>query len=307
MTDTVKHNYIVAGVRFSVYLDKKDTVGQLYRKPYRPFETGEEGESHFSLHVDATCPTDNTPLRVTDTTDWTTVGVFNEEDLSMRIRKNPGNGAIEIAMQSIIDMSGWMLLTLHSGFTKAELLIKGGKEMRVFGINNALMVLYALRGATLDRLLIHASVIKKEGYGYLFLGKSGTGKSTHSRQWLEAIEGCSLLNDDNPVIGILEDGSAFVSGSPWSGKTPCYKNEQAKIGAFVRLWQAPENEIQKLSIVEGYAALLPTVSNMKWEPEVANGISATLEKLLKTIPVYSLRCLPDTEAARLSYNTVKHA
>lgn len=302
----MKHTYTVADVRFRVCLEQGDTVEQLYREPYLPFATeGEEGDPHFSLHVAATSPQDNAPLHVTDTDAWQPVGIFNEEDLSMRVRKNRETGAIEIAMQSIIEPSGWMRLTLQRGFAEAHLLIKGSNAMRVFAINNALMVLYALRGASLDRLLIHASVIEKEGFGYLFLGKSGTGKSTHSRLWLQSVEGCSLLNDDNPVIGIRQDGTAFVSGSPWSGKTPCYKNEQARIGAFVRLWQAPENEIKKLSVVEAYAALLPTISNMKWEPEVANGISATIEKLLKLTPVYSLRCLPDTAAAQLSYTTVK--
>lgn len=34
----------------------------------------------------------------------------------------------------------------------------------------------------------------------LFLGESGTGKSTHTRLWLENIPGSRLLNDDSPVL-----------------------------------------------------------------------------------------------------------
>ena len=60
------------------------------------------------------------------------------------------------------------------------------------------------------------------------MGKSGTGKSTHSRLWLENVPGATLLNDDNPIVRLTLVG-AIVYGSPWSGKTPCYKNESAPL------------------------------------------------------------------------------
>jgi hypothetical protein len=47
---------------------------------------------------------------------------------------------------------------------------------------------------------IHASVIIHENQAVLFLGESGTGKSTHTRLWLENIPGTRLLNDDSPIL-----------------------------------------------------------------------------------------------------------
>ena len=76
----------------------------------------------------------------------------------------------------------------------------------LFGINNALMVMYALATASLQTALFHSSVVSLEGYGYMFLGKSGTGKSTHSSLWLKHIEGTALVNDDNPVVRRMPDG-----------------------------------------------------------------------------------------------------
>lgn len=47
-----------------------------------------------------------------------------------------------------------------------------------FVLNNFLMMLYAFNAARHHTLLMHASVVATEtGKGYLFLGKSGTGKS----------------------------------------------------------------------------------------------------------------------------------
>lgn len=85
---------------------------------------------------------------------------------------------------------------------------------------------------------MHASVIEKGGKALVFLGKSGTGKSTHSRLWQEFVPGCQLLNDDEPIIRVMEDGSARVFGAPWSGSTACYKNACAQVSSFVRLYQS---------------------------------------------------------------------
>ena len=143
----------------------------------------------------------------------------------------------------------------------------------------------------------------KQGYGYLFLGKSGTGKSTHSQLWLQNIAGVELLNDDNPVIRIIE-GKPWVYGSPWSGKTACYRNESVRVGAFVRLYQAPVNRIEQLSVVKGLAALTGSSSLIRWDEQLGKYAFDTLAELLSEVPVFRLECLPDYEAALLSYKTV---
>jgi hypothetical protein len=173
-------------------------------------------------------------------------------------------------------------------------------------LNNALMLLFALSSSSHDTLLFHSSVIKYNGKGYMFLGKSGTGKSTHSQLWLKYIEGSELLNDDNPAVRLIE-GEPWVFGSPWSGKTPCYKNEQVPVGGFLRLWQAPVNEIARLSTLQAYAALLPTISNMRWEKRCADAVNATINKVISKVPVFSLKNRPEEAAARMSFNAFMNA
>ena len=51
---------------------------------------------------------------------------------------------------------------------------------------------------------------------------------------------------------------ALVHGSPWSGKTPCDRNESCPIAAVVRLSQAPHNRIRRLRPIESIGALLPS-------------------------------------------------
>jgi hypothetical protein len=152
---------------------------------------------------------------------------------------------------------------------------------------------------------IHASTINCGGKAVSFLGESGTGKSTHSALWLRHIPGVELLNDDAPYIR-CDGGGAIVYGSPWSGKTPCYKNESATAVAFVRLRQAPHNEIKRLSGLSAIGALLPSIpSASNYGKQLSDSAHALLSEILRTVPVYLLDCLPDAAAARLVFDTLK--
>lgn len=168
-----------------------------------------------------------------------------------------------------------------------------------FGINNALMVMYALATSDKHTALFHSSVVSYKGRAYMFLGKSGTGKSTHSSLWLKYIEGTELVNDDNPVVRYLDDGSIYVYGSPWSGKTPCYRNVSYPLGAIVDLSQAPKNVIRRFRPIEAYAALIASISGKRWDSKLAEGLHETENLLATNASVWHLDCLPDEEAARL--------
>ena len=152
----------------------------------------------------------------------------------------------------------------------------------------------------------HGSAICLDGEAYIFTAESGTGKSTHSQLWIKNIEGCSLLNDDNPILRVMENGEIRVFGSPWSGKTPCYKNDNVPVGAFVNLRQAKKNAIRRLSLPEAYAAMCMSFSGYRFIREMADGLHATNEKVVSTVPFYLLECLPDAEAAWLCHDTVSH-
>lgn len=103
-------------------------------------------------------------------------------------------------------------------------------------LSSMLRIAFAQAVILREGLSIHASAVVSDGKAYLFLGKSGTGKSTHARLWLKNIPGSHLLNDDNPAVRLI-DGSPVAFGTPWSGKTPCYRDESAPVGGFVRLRQ----------------------------------------------------------------------
>jgi len=188
------------------------------------------------------------------------------------------------------------VLVCNEDFQKGDVYVE---NYNLFGINNAVMVLYALATANRLTALFHSSVVSYKDKAYMFLGQSGTGKSTHARLWLEYIEGSELVNDDNPVVRVLDDGSIRVYGSPWSGKTPCYRNVSYPIGAIVMLRQAPRNTIVRLRPPEAFAALVDSISGMRWNQMIANGLYETEVNIISHVMICHLDCLPDEEAARL--------
>ncbi len=151
---------------------------------------------------------------------------------------------------------------------------------------------------------VHSSVIVCHNEAVMFLGESGTGKSTHTRLWRENIEGATLLNDDSPFVGV-QNGQVVAFGSPWSGKTPCYKNESYPIRAIVRLSQAPHNSMRRLRSLFSVGALLPSLPPaFAFDEKLEDAVINVLSAVIGAVPVYHLECLPNAAAAQLSHDTI---
>ena len=176
--------------------------------------------------------------------------------------------------------------------------LSGNWSLRLYRF--AMWLGYGLMTLSEQTLAIHSSCIVYQNKAVLFLGESGTGKSTHTRLWREHIEGAVLLNDDSPMIRV-EDGKVWVYGSPWSGKTPCYKAERYELKACVRLSQAPYNRMRKLGILEAYGAIHPSCApEFAYDDLLYDEVSRILGIILSNVPVYHLECLPDEDAVLLS-------
>ena len=199
----------------------------------------------------------------------------------------------------IKDINGYScaLLITNKNFVHCHCALNGNYDMRSFGLNSVLMLAFAFAGASRSVLLIHASLVRHRGWGYPFIAKSGTGKSTQVSSWLRYIPDCDLMNDDNPILRILDDGKPYIFGSPWSGKTPCYRNVMAPLGAVTRIDRADKNWVERLNPVEAFTSFLPSCSSMKWDIDIYRKICDTVTRVVETVPIHTLHCLPDKEAA----------
>ena len=194
-------------------------------------------------------------------------------------------------------------LVCAKDYREGTLYVKGPDKK--FSIDNSLMVLYALATAPMGTALFHAAVVSHQKKAFLFLGKSGTGKSTHARLWLKYIEGTMLVNDDNPVVRYFDKDHVTVYGSPWSGKTPCYRNVSCPVGGIVLLSQAPYNKIRPLKGIEAYASLVPSISGKRWDKAIADGLHQTENALAQSVRIWHLECLPDEDAAKVCQGAIE--
>jgi len=168
----------------------------------------------------------------------------------------------------------------------------------------ALWFAFNLLGSAHGLFGVHSSCIVHRGEAVMFLGESGTGKSTHSRLWTGNIEDCFLLNDDSPVVS-SGHGKPLVSGSPWSGKTACFRQEEYPLKAVVRLVRARENGMRRLGTLEALAALYPSYPPaFTTNPVLRDRVVKAVSGIISEVPVYSLECLPDRAAAELCHGTI---
>lgn len=215
-------------------------------------------------------------------------------------------GGYLFEMRAFADSTDIYRLWTDADFSKGKLLRWDLQKSGRFPLDNALMLMFAFSTVHRSTLEMHASVTVNNGVGYLFLGVSGTGKSTHSRMWLENIPGSMLLNDDNPVVRIMPNGQVRVFGTPWSGKTPCYVNLDFPVQGFVQIVQFPENLIERQGNFEAYVSLYSSCSGMNLNSDITDVLHKTIENIIGSVPCWQLKCLPDGNAARVCYECVKN-
>ena len=281
----MNRKYQIAGHLFEVSGEKLcEAVAQI--EGFRPFEVA-EGEPVFGFQEGKVTDVPEM-VRVEYTLEYEGVkGTFGRTAEGFRLNLQPeAEGAFDV----------WC----REGETVAYL--GGNWSMLLYRF--ALWVAYGLMTLQRDTLAIHSSCIIYQNKAVLFLGESGTGKSTHTRLWREHIEGAVLLNDDSPMIRV-EEGKVWAYGSAWSGKTPCYKQERYELVACVRLSQAPYNRIQKLSVLQAYGAIHPSCApEFAYDDALYDEVSRIIGQILSVVPCFHLACLPDREAALLSCQTI---
>ena len=271
--------------------------GREWLEVYAPF---------YVLQADGPLMTDIHVLPGAETTEpeGEKLGLFENGNGSHVIYLLP-EGGYKILITNIRGELGAVMRTT-ADFSRVTVTPYGPEYVQLYGLNNAIMVAFAFSGAHHGLLLVHSSVVMNGGHAFMFLGSSGTGKSTHSDLWVKHIAGSEILNDDNPVV--RWDGErAMVYGSPWSGKRDYYRQLGLPIGAVVRLEQAKENAIRRFSKIEAYASLRSATSVMIWDKPSFDGICNMVSEVVARVPMFHLRNLPVEAAARMSYEAAQAA
>ena len=152
-------------------------------------------------------------------------------------------------------------------------------------------------------MMLHSSCVEKDGFAYLFSARSGTGKSTHTHLWLKNLSGTRIINDDKPVLR-LEDGVWYAHGTPFSGKNNESTNTKAPIRAIVFIKRGQENKVSKITPAEAVKLIFKQLLSAV-DRDFGFKLLEKIDLLLTMVPVFSLECNMEDEAAIVSYNEIE--
>ena len=151
-------------------------------------------------------------------------------------------------------------------------------------------------------IVIHGSAIEWQKQAIIFTAPAGTGKTTQANLWKKYM-GARVLNGDRPAIRIINN-QPTVYGTPWSGSSKEYINKKAPLMALVLLEQAPVNSIKRLNIFETLNRIMPRFFLPYNDKHLMELAAKTIEAIIKTTPVYLLKCTPDKHAVDILSNVL---
>ncbi len=142
-------------------------------------------------------------------------------------------------------------------------------------------------------VLLHACAIDRGGTGIAFVGKSGAGKSTMARLWMERGVG-SVLCDDR-IIARKSDQAFTIYGTPWHGDIAAVSSASVPLERLYFLRHASANRVTQLGPAESVSRLMGCVFAPWWDREGMAFTLSFLEDLVRTVPCFELGFLPQPE------------
>lgn len=166
----------------------------------------------------------------------------------------------------------------------------------------ALLRLIAEKLPAYDTVLFHGSVLAVEGKAVLLAARSGTGKTTHTRLWLQQLPQAHVLNGDKPFLRLEADGGVLACGTPWCGKEGIGRNESLPLEAILFLDRAKVNRVVPMSPQEATKALIQQL----YLPEGAAGLQTVrvLDGVIRRTRLFHMHCNMEADAAKLSIRAV---
>lgn len=123
-----------------------------------------------------------------------------------------------------------------------------------------------------NAFLMHGASIAVNDRAFIFSARSGTGKTTHIRKWLENLDNSFVVNGDKTVV-LLKNNEVFACGTPWCGKEGLGSNVQIPLKSIVMMERSECNSIEPLS----FKTVFPSLFEQTFQPTDPRLVKKTLE------------------------------
>ena len=148
------------------------------------------------------------------------------------------------------------------------------------------LLLFFLASAKGD-IMIHGSGVVYGSRGWVFTGRSGSGKTTIARLFDKS--GDRVVHDDRLIL--RKEGDGWVMHS-----TPVYRNDEPRSAEVDHLWAISHGSANVSTPVRGAEAAAMLLSNciqQNWDRLAAARLAASVDELVKEVRVSRLTFMPD--------------
>lgn len=147
---------------------------------------------------------------------------------------------------------------------------------------------------------LHAACVELDGFAVAFTGKSGLGKSTRARAWVEGL-GAQFISGDRPAVRLEKDG-CVACGVPWDGKEQIFRDVERPLKCILEVRRSPANYVRRLSEEQARQVIMQQSFIPMWDIDAAVMAIANVRGLIRKTPVYRVFCGAEAEDARAIYD-----
>ena len=195
------------------------------------------------------------------------------------IHVGPGEPAFEPSFRYRLNRGGIALGAGQAAFTGVQ---------NVYELDSLLRILLSQVLVEQRGFLLHAATIERDGRAYIFMGRSGAGKSTVASK---APVG-SVFTDEISLV--RHRGRWEAHGTPFWGEFRADgQNRSAPLAGVFELVQAPQNRKEALPVRAALSALLGNTLFFSGERAARERLLGVYAALLQDVPVYRLEFRKD--------------
>jgi len=140
-------------------------------------------------------------------------------------------------------------------------------------------------------VILHACGIVIDDRGILFLGESGTGKSTLARMWNQE-NGVDILSDDRVIVR-KQGGDFRVYGTPWHGEAAFGSPREARLERIFFLRHGKENSVKDVKRLDLMSHLLTCSFPPLWDSQTMEFVLEFFSQVAAQVPCQELRFRPE--------------
>ena len=146
-----------------------------------------------------------------------------------------------------------------------------------------------------DAFVFHGAVLAVDGLAYAFTARSGVGKTTHTRLWLEHFgDRAYYVNGDKPIIRFI-DGKPYAFGTPWRGKESYGTNTSAPLVGIAFVERGEVNRAEPAD-PDVYSTNLLSQMYIPRTGAAAVKVLSMCARLVESVKLVRLECNMDPDA-----------